>query len=217
MDLARTVLPMDIEPPRAQVLRLLGIKAGGRPPRASLQRVIDEELAAARELMAPRVVLSGRRGLPGSLHFDPELPLALAVCTVGPALDARIDKHGKAGEAARAMVLDAVGSAAVEELADRSNGRICEQALGAGLRPDVRRSPGYGRWAIEEQRLIFDELEPGEIGVTLTERCLMTPSKSISYAVPLLGGDPGRRARGRCERCGFEDCSYRVHKGDVAP
>lgn len=210
----RTVLAMDIEAPRTQVLRLLGIRASDRPPRESLQRVIDEELDAAPGLMVPRVVMSARRGLPGSTTFDPDLPLALVVCTVGPALDARIEQHTRTGESARAMVLDAIGSAAVEELADRSNGRICERALSAGLKPDVRRSPGYGRWAIEEQRLVFDELDPAEIGVTLTPSCLMNPSKSISYAVPLIGGDPGRRARSRCERCGFEDCSYRVRRGD---
>ena len=108
-----------------------------------------------------------------------------------------------------------LGDSLVEELADRSNGRICELALSAGLKPDLRRSPGYGRWAIEEQQLLFDVLEPGDIGVTLTETCLMNPSKSISFAVPLLGGDPGRRGRSRCTRCGFVSCSYRSREEET--
>ncbi|HJN77751.1 MAG TPA: vitamin B12 dependent-methionine synthase activation domain-containing protein [Myxococcota bacterium] len=203
----RRVLDIPVEAPRAVVLRLLGVR--GRPPRESLSRIIDEELACAGELVEPLVVIGTRQGLPGSATIDPQLPVALAVCTLGPALGARVDAHTQGGESARAMVLDAVGSAMVEDLADRANGRICRLALAAGSKPALRRSPGYGSWAIEEQRLIFELLEPAEIGVTLSESCLMDPEKSISFLVPLTGGEPGKRARSRCDRCGFAGCGHR--------
>ncbi len=209
MILPRTVLRIPVEAPRDQVLRRLGIRSRDRAPRESLLRILDEELDAAHALADPQVLLATTLGLPGSTAIDPAMPLALAVCTLGAALDRRVDDHTDGGHSARAMVLDAIGSALVEELADRSNGRICELAIQAGLAPDVRSSPGYGRWPVQEQRLIFEQLEPADIGVTLTRTCLMNPSKSISYAVPLRGGSPGTRARGRCSRCGFVDCSYR--------
>jgi len=213
MHLPRTVIRFQVEAPRVEALRLLGIRPHQRPLRASLQRVFEEEYEAARDLFDPAVVLESQQGLAGSGFYDPSMPLALAVCTIGPALDERVEDHTRAGDSARGMVLDAIGSAAVEALADRSNERICRQALEAGLLPDVRSSPGYGRWSLEEQRLIFDLLEPEEIGVSLTGTHMMNPNKSISYAVPLRGGRPGKRARGRCQRCGFRDCEYRVKEG----
>ena len=109
---------------------------------------------------------------------------------------------------ARAMLLDAIGSAAVEEVADRSNRRICEEALCAGLDPGPRVSPGYGAWDLEDQDWIFREIAPAEIGVTLSENWMMTPRKSISYAVPLSGGSV--RPRRRCVHCGLADCAYRT-------
>jgi cobalamin-dependent methionine synthase I len=41
-------------------------------------------------------------------------------------------------------------------------------------------SPGYCGWHISAQRLLFDLLRPGEIGIALGETFLMEPLKSIS-------------------------------------
>ncbi len=198
------------------MLRLLGIRSDQRAPRPSLARIIDDELAAAARLAQPQVVWAAQSGLPGSAVFAPALPLALVVCTLGEAIDARVDAHSQDGDAARAMVLDAVGSAMVEELADRSNGHVCQLAIDAGATPDVRRSPGYGRWELAEQRLVFDLLQPELIGVSLTASCLMTPSKSISYAVPLAGGRPSVGTQTRCRRCGLMSCAFRVQPNGEA-
>jgi len=193
-----------------ETLRFLGLHAGKRAPRASLMKEIEEELAVASELLEPRGVWCSRdAGLPGSGRFAADAPLALAVCTIGPALEERVEKLARSGRSTRAMVLDAIGSAAAEAAADASNGSICAEAFREGRAPGARRSPGYDRWPVAEQRLLFDVLRPEEVGVTLTASCMMTPRKSVSFAVPLDAGAAAPRHASRCARCGLAGCPYR--------
>lgn len=207
---ARAVETLSIETPRDQVFRLLGMHRKKREPRASVIEAYEEEAATARELIEAKSVsirLSG--ALPGSAYGDADVPVVAGVCTVGSGLEERVTELSGSGQTARAMILDAIGSAAVEEVVDRINGRICDTALAAGSQPGPRRSPGYGGWSLEEQALLFDLLDPSEIGVTLTDTFLMIPRKSVSFVVPLEGGVPGLRALSRCARCGLVDCAFR--------
>jgi hypothetical protein len=84
-------------------------------------------------------------------------------------------------------------------------------------------SPGYGTWPITAQRALFDLLPHDEIQVELLPSCLMTPRKSVSFAVwlgeretPGVGqgnaaGDEGRTAR--CAICDLPSCPYREGPG----
>ncbi len=209
MNPSRLVETFELEIGRERAYRLLGIRPEEREPLESVVRDFDRELAAARGLIEARTVsLTSHSDLRGSAFFDDEAPLTLVVCTIGDALEQRVAELSDRGHVVRAMLLDALGSAAAEELADRSNRRICEEALRAGLDPGPRVSPGCGAWKLEGQVWLFRELAPQEIGVTLGEAHMMTPRKSVSYAVPLAGGTD--RARGRCIRCGLVDCTQRT-------
>ncbi len=206
----RRIETFRIEIPRGFAYRLLGFKKTGRRPRGSVMSMIDQEFATAAELVDPRAVMRlGHGGLPGSDFVEPDMPLVAVVCTIGAALEERVSELSERGEAARAAILDAIGSAAAEEVADRSNRLICEMAAPTDYRPDARRSPGYGDWDIREQAAIFSFLEPEDIGVGLNEHCMMVPRKSVSFAVPLEGGTPGQGPGNRCSRCGAADCPYR--------
>ena len=205
----RIVEAFDIEISREGAFRLLGMHRKQREPLESVRANFDGEYSAARELVRARTVsITNRSGIRGSGFFGATAPIALVVCTIGSALEQRVTELTGEGRAARAMLLDAIGSAAVEEVADRSNLRICEEALRGGFDPGPRVSPGYGAWKLQEQAWLFRELAPTDIGVTLGEHCMMTPRKSISYAVPLAGGK--HQPRGRCVHCGLVDCAYRA-------
>ena len=209
MNESRVVETFDIEIPRDRTYRLLGMHRKKREPMESVLCNFDREYAAARGLVEARAVsIASRSGIRGSGFFDARAPITLVVCTIGGALEERVAELTGEGRVARAMLLDAIGSAAVEAVADRSNLRICEEALRAGLDPGPRVSPGYGAWKLEDQAWLFRQLAPKEIGVTLNDSGMMTPRKSISYAVPLTGG--AARPRGRCVHCGLEDCAYRA-------
>lgn len=215
---ARSVAHFEIAIPRGFAYRLLGLHRSNRPPRASVIEVFEEELAVAHGLVDARAVTRvSDAGLPGSQHVDPAVPLAAVVCTIGPALEERVAKLSDDGQATRAMVLDAIGSSAAEEVADRSNQILCGRAADAERSVGRRRSPGYGRWDVSEQRALLAFVEPDDIGVSLSERCMMVPRKSVSYVAQLLAAgtpdasrrDEDERRGDRCSRCNMTDCPYR--------
>ncbi len=104
----------------------------------------------------------------------------------------------------------APGSAAVESLTDSVDNVICQQALSKGLVLTPRISPGYGDLAPEEQRIVF-ALPPGDrIDVALTEKCMMRPRKSLSFAIGIGESFTIEKNVGRCRHCGMINCPYRV-------
>ena len=211
----RTIETFRIEIPREPVLRFLTEGKGKRPLKGEARTMVEEEFARAGELVDPRaVMLLSHHGLPGSAFIDPAMPLVAAVCTIAGALEERVSALSARGETARALVLDAIGSVAAEEVARRCDRLIREMAEPTDFRPAPRVSPGYGEWKMSEQELLFRFLDPAAVGVTLTENFMMVPRKSISFVLPLEGGAPGQEAEGPCGRCDMGDCPFRDPSGD---
>ncbi len=185
----------DLAIPREMVLRLLAGRKARRQPRPALEVAITDALETAAELVAPRGVLGfSHQGLPGASSLTHTGPLVLAVGTIGPVLEERTAELAQRGEVGRSCILDAVGSAAAEAVADRLNGLICALAAATDLVPRRRASPGYGGFKLADQAAIFAALQPAEIGVTLTDRLMMVPRKSVSFVVPLASYQPGELA-----------------------
>jgi hypothetical protein len=217
-------LPLAIDP--GEVLRFQGYKKGVDVPTADVRALFDEALDAGTRLMTPRAVGRWRRvdrrggdvlemdgvalNIPAiGARWGAVEHVAVAVCTIGEALERRVAELWDSRELPLASMLDSVGSGAVESLAEYVNDLLCQQGLAAGLKVTNRISPGYGDWDVVEQAEIF-RLCPGTpIGVTLNAACVMTPGKSIS----LLAG-AGTSARvdhyfSQCARCWMRDCAYR--------
>jgi cobalamin-dependent methionine synthase I len=138
-----------------------------------------------------------------------------AVCTVGDAIETRVRALFEERELPLAVMLDSVGSAAVESLAEVANDLLCQRALEEALRVTNRISPGYAGWDTAEQQALWT-LCPGEpIGVTLNDACFMTPVKSITF---LVGIGPQARVDHyftQCRRCWMRDCAYRRAPADT--
>jgi hypothetical protein len=134
--------------------------------------------------------------------------LAVVVCTIGPALEDRMAALFAAGEPLQALALDGAGTAAVGQLAGMVGVRICDEATTRGLSVGMRASPGQEGWPITQQRVLFDLVPAGKIGVQLTPSCLMLPRKSVSFVVGL---GPGLRADAvPCDFCSKrERCRWR--------
>ena len=209
-----------------EVLRFQGYKKGIDIPDQTVLALFDEALALGESLMDPRFVYRAAR-VTGQ---DPDLiqvggqdlhipaigrlwgtleAVGAGICTVGVAIEDRVRSLWEERELPLAVMLDSVGSAAVESLAEYINDLLCQAALPAGLKVTNRISPGYAGWDTAEQAALF-HLCPGEpIGVRLNDSCVMTPGKSISI---LVGIGPEARVDHyftQCRRCWMRDCAYR--------
>jgi hypothetical protein len=216
-------LPLAIDP--AEVLRFQGYKAGRDAPTPDVRALFDEALTEGRRLMDPRAVVRWATvtsrdedtlvvdgevlAIPRiGARWGPVEQAAVAVCTIGEALEQRVRALWEARELPLASMLDSVGSGAVESLAEYVNDLLCQQGLPA-LRVTNRISPGYADWDVAEQRRLFRLCDGDAIGVRLNEACVMTPGKSISLMV-----GAGAEARvdhyfSQCARCWMRDCAYR--------
>ncbi|HET7876853.1 MAG TPA: hypothetical protein VFN71_15125 [Methylomirabilota bacterium] len=217
-------LPVRID--RDEVLRFQGYKKGVDVPSEDVLALFDEALALGERLMTPRVVyraVAVTRQEPGlieaggeRLHI-PEIKrlwgslgwVGGAVCTVGDAIEGRARTLFDQREFPLAVMLDSVGSAAAESLAEYVNDLLCQAALPVSLKVTNRISPGYAGWDTAEQGALFRICPGGPIGVTLNEACFMTPAKSITL---LVGIGPEARVDHyftQCRRCWLRDCAYR--------
>jgi cobalamin-dependent methionine synthase I len=136
--------------------------------------------------------------------------MAFCVCTIGPALEAEVTRLSGEGEMLKAVVLDAIGSVAAEAAAACVEARIAAEAAREGLKISCRASPGYGDWDVREQASIFRLLPAERIGVRLSETFMMSPRKSVSFAVHVAAEPDRLRSENSCENCDRMDCRYRL-------
>lgn len=217
-------LPLAID--RDEVLRFQGYQKGVDVPSAPVLDLFEEALALGERLMAPRLVYRAAAVTEGSPDliaaggerlripqigrlWGPVDAVGAGICTVGEAIEMRVRALFDGREFPLAVMLDSVGSAAVESLAEYANDLLCQAAIAEGLKVTNRISPGYAGWDTAEQEGLF-RLCPGDpIGVRLNEACFMTPIKSISWLVGV-----GAEARvdhyfTQCRRCWMRECAYR--------
>jgi hypothetical protein len=76
----------------------------------------------------------------------------------------------------------------------------------------LRYSPGYCGWNLTGQRALFAALGPEEIGIHLTDSCLMEPVKSISGVMVMGPADIHRFTDDYsfCLTCPTHDCRRRI-------
>ena len=111
--------------------------------------------------------------------------IILFAATVGVEID-RLIARAAATSAAKATMLQALGSERVEALCDAFNDMIKNEATSRGYSAHPRVSAGYGDIPLELQRDIFAVLDcTRKIGVSLGESLWMSPSKSVTAIIGL--------------------------------
>jgi hypothetical protein len=115
--------------------------------------------------------------------FQRAVKVALGVVTIGPVLEAEIERAFRANDMLQGLVLDAFGTEAVVQAFREVERRIVDDALALGLWPSKRFSPGYKGWPLEEQRFLFGRVDAAAIGVRLNDSCMMIPRKSNSFRI----------------------------------
>jgi 5-methyltetrahydrofolate--homocysteine methyltransferase len=135
--------------------------------------------------------------------------VALCLVTIGPRLEEELEKYKREGQLGRALVLDMYGSASAEAAAEAAHSAIEAELTEKGYYCSQRFSPGYACWDVKEQEWVLPTLEGDELGVTLTEGCMMSPRKSITFAVTLAESPVHSRHEHSCGDCGMVDCLYK--------
>ncbi|MCK4556024.1 MAG: hypothetical protein KAU47_00805 [Candidatus Aminicenantes bacterium] len=176
---------LKIEFDEKRIFRLIGYKKNSKEIKDPIKLLITEEKKKLEQLLHPAsiyTILNYEETNRHSIFNDAE-KVALCICTIGSDLEEEINRLMGNNEMARALILDSLGSEAAEEAAIQSDRILVEKAREMGLWPSKRFSPGYGKWDIREQQYVFQVLPGKDIGVSLTESCMMIPRKSVSFRI----------------------------------
>lgn len=131
----------------------------------------------------------------------------LLAATLGAEPDL-LQKQLRLRDMSAAVILDAAGSAAIENVCDN----LCAD-LAAAFAPrhlTERFSPGYGDMPLSQQSGFFRLLDISRrLGVSLTDSDLMVPQKTVTAVVGVSDRPQPRRNPG-CESCAMaESCAFR--------
>lgn len=132
---------------------------------------------------------------------------ALLACTLGAPFDLRLSAL-QARDMARAVILDACGSALVEAGCDAAQTELASRLPGRFLTD--RFSPGYGDLPLPLQPDICAALDTSRrLGLYVTDSLLLNPIKSVTAVIGLSDTPQPARIRG-CGHCSMrERCTLR--------
>ncbi|MFQ6038459.1 MAG: hypothetical protein ACE5LV_07575 [Candidatus Aminicenantales bacterium] len=103
--------------------------------------------------------------------------------TIGPKLEEKIQEETAKGRNEKALVLDAIGSEAVEAAADSLNTHLVSLARQTRHFLTTRFSPGYGDLPLSFQQDLYRELSLRDIGVRINEKHILFPQKTITAVI----------------------------------
>jgi hypothetical protein len=207
-------------------------RLGGRKGRAfsrSLRSKVHDGARALYRLMSPRLLFVKERikeaeggrvylnsgitlkspKLSRTLHDSEEI--VCFITTIGGEVDSEINTMMRQGHLSEAFVMDALGSVAVESVAEQFHRLMQGQYSENDKAVTLRFSPGYCDWPVEEQRKLFRLFDSNTAGIELKESCLMMPRKSISavFGAYPLSGDFAQPPYNPCADCTKTDCPSR--------
>ena len=206
---------------RKETLRYLGL--GSAEPDEKTLEMVNRAIALLSERCRPKntsriVEISAGTGdirlEGGTVIYSESIARVMSGCSemlvFGATLGAEADmliKRETAANIAMGAVMQAAAAAYIEEYCDELQTELNKRFSAEGEPLGDRFSPGYGDFALEYQRELFAILDcPRQIGLTLTEDCIMIPSKSVTAVIP-IGGSCGRQLG--CRYCKKTDCQYR--------
>jgi hypothetical protein len=217
---------VDIEIDKAQLCHYIGYNDGHKLS-ARISSLIDDYAEHAHYLINPLYSyiikdVEWARGsialIEDSIIFKSQViaqlledcyQVAIFLVTIGKYLEETTAQLAKDGLILQATVLDAIGSGAVEKVADFVQDGIKEIAEAQGLVTSRRFSPGYCDWNIGQQRMLFYALTGNTLGIRLTGECLMIPQKSISGIIGIGPSIDSVENYNPCKTCTKQDCQGR--------
>jgi hypothetical protein len=172
------------------------------------------EYYVVRSMSGSQISLEGDKAIRGQLLsaiFPEARELAPVVLTIGPKLERQVTDYSRSGETLRGMILDGIGSAAVDSLVPEVLRLIASEVSSRGYQISSPVNPGMPGFPLSEQWNLLGLVNAGEIGVRLTASGVLVPRKSTSMVIG-IGPQMTKWTRAEvCARCSLrETCHYRV-------
>lgn len=134
--------------------------------------------------------------------------VVIFAATVGLEIDRYIARYQRLSPV-KALMAQAYGAERIESLCDTFCDEIQDEVMKEGYCCSTRFSPGYGDLPLETQADIFRLLDCSkQIGISLNQSLLMTPSKSVT-AIMGLGTRGMSTGTHKCRECNKKQCEYR--------
>ncbi|MBN2298168.1 MAG: methionine synthase [Deltaproteobacteria bacterium] len=117
--------------------------------------------------------------------------ILLMGATAGKRIMDEIQSDAAEDNLSRGVVLDAAASEMTDEALDWITGYVNQ-----GLRRNAKRltekrySAGYGDFALENQKIMYDLLKMNELGVSITGSYLLIPEKSVTALAGVFSSSP---------------------------
>lgn len=218
---------------KKEVLRRVGIR-GRSHLRKNVTGLLDEVLAQVNDqhLLEPVVAyefyavtgvhqdalsLGNDTVLHGSLlssAFSSAVELVVVVCTIGSRLEEQVTAYFKRDEPLRGLLLDGIGSAAVDSLTQEVCQFVTREASVRGGQVSSPLNPGMSGFSLSEQWPLFQLVPAEAIGVSLTSSGLMVPRKSVSMVYGIGQEMPRLTLPEVCAHCSLGGtCPYRISVG----
>lgn len=212
-------IPLNI--PLAKVLHYLGCKKTiDLGP--DLLRQIEEVIQAGKVLAVPTAVSKqvsfGQEQQGVTLGHKHDLvirdaflrkinALSVVAVTVGEAIEQEVTKLFNDGETTKGVMLDAVGTVAVEEVAKQVIGLVASQMRLKGLFATARLGPGYQSMPLEYLPTVLQLAEASQINIACNEFYQMKPAKSLCFFIGWVPEHP--KIHNKCDLCQKANCLYR--------
>jgi len=151
-----------------------------------LEPTIAHQTYTISEQRGQQLSLEGKPGVHDSLlssvlHRAREL--AVALCTIGPGLERQITDCTSQGEPLLGVLLDSIGSAAVDSLTEEVYKLIAEEASSRGYEVSDPINAGIPNLPISRQWQLLKLVPAEEIAVSLTSSEIMVPRKSVIIVI----------------------------------
>jgi hypothetical protein len=134
----------------------------------------------------------------------------VSAVTLGPGLEAKVDELQSAGDSVLAYLLDSAGVVALGHAGESLRCLVEETASESGWGVSPALSPGsLVGWSLRGQRELCALLPLQEIGLRLTEHCVLEPHKSATGLVGLGPGYDSPRVGSVCKYCALQNTCWR--------
>jgi hypothetical protein len=226
-------MDLPIHVPTKEVYRYMGYPEKCQDIPTAIGHMVEEEIAAAMPLLLPKATYltcgydknkhcvltpDGRLNIIGTKiqnHLAKCTKVSIFTCTIGSSIESLIDAYFKDGEYTRAIIVDAIGSAAVEYVADTLNQYLHTAAYRQKHHLVSRFSPGYGDWDLAIQKDLVSAAGGQAIDIQVTASSLLIPRKSISGIIGWIKGFTQQQPKhvSPCLLCQIPRCDNPICKG----